>query len=152
MPDHLIDLIRYDRWATDRMAGAMAAAPEIDNDALLLLSHIVAVQRVWLARAKGENPALDVWTLMDFDACMADGPDLSAQWERLIASHGAEAWHAAIGYRNSRGEAYTDTLGQLVTHVVNHGTAHRAQIARILREHGRQPPTVDYVFYLREKE
>jgi uncharacterized damage-inducible protein DinB len=36
----------------------------------------------------------------------------------------------------------------VLSHVVNHGTAHRAQIGTILRHFGLKPPPQDYIFFV----
>lgn len=36
----------------------------------------------------------------------------------------------------------------VLSHVVNHGTAHRAQIGAMLRQFGFKPPPQDYIFYV----
>jgi uncharacterized damage-inducible protein DinB len=36
--------------------------------------------------------------------------------------------------------------------VINHATYHRGQLATLLRQLGRTPPSTDYVRYLRERE
>ena len=36
----------------------------------------------------------------------------------------------------------------VLSHVVNHGTAHRAQIGAILRQFGHKPPPQDYIFFV----
>jgi uncharacterized damage-inducible protein DinB len=36
----------------------------------------------------------------------------------------------------------------VLSHIVNHGTAHRAQIGAILRQFGLKPPPQDYIFFV----
>jgi uncharacterized damage-inducible protein DinB len=36
----------------------------------------------------------------------------------------------------------------VLSHVVNHGTAHRAQIGAMMRGFGLKPPPQDYIFYV----
>ena len=40
---------------------------------------------------------------------------------------------------------------QVLSHVVNHGTAHRSQIGARLRHLGLKPPPQDYILYVLEK-
>jgi len=48
------------------------------------------------------------------------------------------------------GNPWRQPLGQLVLHVVNHGTHHRSQVSRFLRVMGHVPPKLDLVSYYRE--
>ena len=45
--------------------------------------------------------------------------------------------------------SWTNVLGGLMRHVVNHSTYHRGQVATQLRHLGRTPPTTDLIAYLR---
>jgi uncharacterized damage-inducible protein DinB len=47
-----------------------------------------------------------------------------------------------------QGEDKDLILWQVLLHVVNHGTDHRAQILRLIHDFGMDTPPQDYVFYL----
>ena len=49
-----------------------------------------------------------------------------------------------------QGEDRDLTLWQVLLHVVNHGTDHRAQLLRLLNDLGVQTEYQDYVFYAHE--
>jgi uncharacterized damage-inducible protein DinB len=49
-----------------------------------------------------------------------------------------------------RGNPWRQPLGQLVLHVVNHGTHHRGQVSAFLRMMGHVPPKLDLVTYYRD--
>jgi len=53
-------------------------------------------------------------------------------------------WHNT-GRRT--GTPYQAPLAQLITHVVNHGTAHRAETGMLLERLGRSPGDMDYVYF-----
>ena len=55
-----------------------------------------------------------------------------------------------VGYRNSLGEYWTSTAGDILTHVAMHGGYHRAQIAAALRERGREPVYTDFIHAIRQ--
>ena len=69
----------------------------------------------------------------------------------LDAGERAGALDAPVAYTNSSGTAFETPLRDILTHVVNHGTHHRAQIALVLREAGIAPPATDYIYFVREK-
>jgi uncharacterized damage-inducible protein DinB len=51
----------------------------------------------------------------------------------------------------SRGR-YEHKIGEVLIHVVNHGTDHRAQMLRLIGDYGGQTFEQDIIFYLREKQ
>lgn len=55
-----------------------------------------------------------------------------------------------INYTNTKGESFVNTIGDIMAHVANHGTHHRAQIASAIRGEGFAPPATDLIFYIRE--
>ena len=55
-----------------------------------------------------------------------------------------------IGYRNTRGEYWTSTVGDILTHVVMHGTYHRGQIAAAVRDSGGAPAYTDFIHAARQ--
>ena len=55
-----------------------------------------------------------------------------------------------VGYRNSLGEYWTSTVGDILTHVAMHGAYHRAQIAAALRESGCTPAYTDFIHAARQ--
>jgi uncharacterized damage-inducible protein DinB len=57
-----------------------------------------------------------------------------------------------ISYKNSRGDAFENRLSDILAHVINHGTHHRAQIGQQLKSGGLENlPITDYIFYIREQ-
>jgi uncharacterized damage-inducible protein DinB len=43
-------------------------------------------------------------------------------------------------------------VGEIITHVTMHGGHHRGQIARALRQAGREPPYTDYIQFSRRDQ
>lgn len=53
-----------------------------------------------------------------------------------------------ITHQNSKGEEFKNIAGDILTHLVIHGQHQRAQIARVFRQAGKNPPGTDYIFFL----
>ena len=54
-----------------------------------------------------------------------------------------------IDYENIEGRLFTNTIQDMLFHIINHSTHHRAQILMDLRENGLEPIPLDFVFYKR---
>ena len=61
-----------------------------------------------------------------------------------------ESMQAGTTYKDLAGNEYTNPLGLLMQHVVNHATLHRGQVVAMIRQLGIKPPATDFVFYFRK--
>jgi uncharacterized damage-inducible protein DinB len=154
-----LTLFRYSHWADDLvLEGVRKLSPEQLTapirpgylSTLGVLVHIMAAERAWLSRWKGDSPN----RLLTVD----DIPTLEAL-ERAWTPQRAEvlAYLETVGdanqvivYRTTRGEEMRDVLWQLVLHVVNHHTEHRAQAALYLATQGIDVGGLDFTRYIRE--
>lgn len=149
MRHHLIKLFQYSEWANDRLLTSLEAHPH--DDALRLMNHILGAQDVWLSRI--DHGFEGEWALQDtrpIAECRAGNRRSTGAWIAYLGRIDDEALEAAIHYKNLAGLPFENLLKDLVTHVLNHATHHRAQISTLLRQAGATPPGTDYIYYLRE--
>jgi uncharacterized damage-inducible protein DinB len=153
-PEHFINLFEYDGWASRRILEALAAPPAANLDRCLdLLSHLLRSQNVWIDRIEENNGAhLALWERDSLAACAERCDRNNRNWLRLLSSCAPGDFNTLVTYTTQRGETYTSEMREILTHVVNHGTHHRAQIALLLREAGIAPPPTDYIIYTRSSE
>jgi uncharacterized damage-inducible protein DinB len=142
-------LYGYDRWATRRILAAADGVDEVTWSAPnaigdrglggILVHHLGAHQR-WRHGLSGsdEEPRPEREPL-------PAPPDLAAMWE-------AE-WVATDAWLEAMGQAWLDSTDegipswQMLAHVVNHGTQHRAEAAALLTSAGRSPGDLDIIDY-----
>jgi uncharacterized damage-inducible protein DinB len=159
--DELRRLFDYNRWANLRLlAAADSLTPEelrrhIESSfssVLATLAHALGAEWVWLERWKGKSPTSlpDGSTLDSPAALRARWDEVWRDQQALLAglSDGDET--RLLTYELFSGDSDTRPLGELMRHVVNHATYHRGQLATMLRQLGRVPPSTDYVRWLRE--
>jgi uncharacterized damage-inducible protein DinB len=146
--DHLRRLLRYDVWAnreTLRSLAEQTAPPK----SLRWLAHILGAERLWLARILGEPPSIPVWPDLTLDQCAAHLDDLSRFWPKYLAELKPERLSDEISYVNSKGEPWTSSIADILTHVAMHSTYHRGQIASDVRAAGLEPAYTDYIHAVR---
>ena len=92
------------------------------------------------------KPAV-VWPQLTLDECEAQTRVLLVEWIRTLHE---EDLSRRVDYTNSQGERWNNTIEDILTHVVLHGTYHRGQIATIVRQSGETPAYTDYIHAVRQ--
>ncbi len=148
-PEYYARLLRYDAWANAETLGSLRGG-EVPPKAMRWMGHIVGAGALWLARLRQEPPAMAVWPDLDLDGCARGIERLADSWPRYMGTLSPADIEESVGYRNSLGEYWTSTVGDILTHVAMHGAYHRAQIAAAVREGGREPAYTDFIHAIRQ--
>ncbi|MVN23305.1 DinB family protein [Mucilaginibacter arboris] len=152
MKAHFLKMFDYDKYANLLILESILAmsAPE---KPVQLMAHLLASQQIWLNRCKG-LPAVGGalwpdWKAETFEGTMEDN---HLNWADFINQLEPVDFKNVIAYQNSKGESFENQLSDVLAHVINHGTHHRAQAGQHLKLAGlKQLPVTDYIFYLRNK-
>ena len=144
---HLRRLLRYDVWANRETLGSLRKSTPARS--LSWMAHIVGAEHLWMARLRRRQQALPVWPELDVAACGQYLEQLSRMWpEYLDDEPGASE---KVPYTNSKGETWTSTVEEILTHVVIHSAYHRGQIASEVRANGGVPAYTDYIHAARQR-
>ncbi len=111
--------------------------------------HLVAVDDAWFSGLRGdpEPQPLDPVAVPDRAAIRARWDEVEARMRDYLARLRDDM----LGGRPfAEGEDADLRLWQVLVHVVNHGTDHRAQLLRQLNDLGVRTESQDYVFYAYE--
>ena len=151
MKAHYLKLYAYNKWANSLFEKALSDSPYKNEKIDLLWSHIAAVQLLWLNRIEPiDQPVPDVF---EARTPAENSPLFDYSQKRLVSLiESTEDFDRTISYLTLEGESFSNRLADLLTHLANHGTHHRSQIALLLREEGIAPPASDYFYYLRALE
>lgn len=149
--DFYRDCFNYDRWANQRIIEALRGMETPPYDAVKMLAHILAAELLWLARILGgDYQGMDPWPILPIDECERLASEIHRPWNSLLDEITEEGLDQIIAYTNTRGVDFETSIRDILTHVGNHSTYHRAQIARMIREEGGKAPVTDYIAYVRE--
>lgn len=112
--------------------------------------HLIDVEDVWFSELRGANP-LEPIPAADSD----DRETIRAHWdsvEQRIREYLAALQDDMLFTRPIREPEEDQILlvWQVLLHVVNHATDHRAQILRELNDMGMETAHQDYIFYVYE--
>lgn len=158
--DEIHDLVAYTEWATARLIEALRRIPDAarrrrDDSAFGSLhgtfTHLIAAEWVWVERWHGRAaPAPPAWAgEASFDELLAHLDAVQAARAAFLRGLTEADLARPIAYRTFAGVESANPIGELVRHVVNHGTYHRGQISMRIRQLGDQPPSTDYIAWLR---
>lgn len=159
----IIELYGYDDWANKKL---LTAVSQLETGEFVrdlsssyksvrdTMVHILGAEELWLSRWMGEQGR----TLLNAD----DFPtflSLAERWDNYcqqitgyIMLLTEEKLIQEISYKNLKGIPYSLELWKQMVHVANHSSYHRGQVATMLRQLKKQPPSLDLIaYYLGEK-
>ncbi len=159
-PDEVRTLYTYNSWASGRVLRACAplSAEQFTQNVVSsfpsvrdTLAHIMLAEWLWLERWQGRSPGFP-------SEQFADLASLRARWQRIdsdlnahVRGLSAADLDRVVEYKNTKGNAFSNPMWQMLQHVVNHGTYHRGQITTMLRQVGATPVTTDLIAFYREQ-
>jgi uncharacterized damage-inducible protein DinB len=111
-----------------------------------LFCHMLNAHQIWNARITGQTPFVNVFQVNPMDSCLKLNNDNYNTTLEIIETTDLEK---LIDYKTLKGDAYSNTLRDILFHVANHTTHHRAQIVSDFRQAGIQPLMTDWIFYKR---
>jgi uncharacterized damage-inducible protein DinB len=155
----LLELLEYHHWATNLTVNALKALtheqftrdlgssfPSVRDT----LVHVFTADRAWLGRLEGQaHPRANAGDFADLSVLLEVWEPVLQRWPGAVASLGDPG--RLIEYKSFAGDPFTNPLGQIVRHVVNHGTYHRGQVATMLRQLGAQAVSSDLISFYRER-
>ena len=119
---------------------------ELNEKIHVLISHTLNAHEIWMTRILKVPSKYGVWQLQEY----SDMIEIDYQNFELTKQILAEKdLNEKVAYKTSTGESYSNVLNELLFHVVNHSSYHRAQINSELKNLGLKPLITDYVFYKR---
>ena len=145
--DFYRDLFQYSNHYNQLLYSLILENRErVPEKTILLFNHILNAHEIWNYRIRKMPPPASVWEIRALELLKeidkANFEDTIYILENLDISE-------SIGYITSAGGAFNNKISDVLFHVVNHSTYHRAQIATELKQQGIPPLTTDYIFYKR---
>ena len=143
--------LRQSHQAVGHLGLASLAAPY--ERAVAIFCHIQAARRVWLHRVAPERtgfPEGGLFPVWPLEKVTAEARAMDELWKGYAAALGSTDVSRAVRYRSTEGVEYESALADILTHVVNHSTYHRGQIASLVAATGVKPAVTDFIVVTRK--
>lgn len=140
-------LTQYNLWANKLICSYISEAGESKADKQLessfptirkTLYHIWDAQVIWYKRLHGEPT--NSWPSQNFNGTLEEAKNNfiqnSEEFVRFTENLDEKKAAATITYHSMDGTPFTNTVGEILMHVMNHGTYHRGQLITMLRAAG----------------
>jgi uncharacterized damage-inducible protein DinB len=150
LADYLRKDFVYNAWANHEVLTAIRSSGGENTRSLQLMAHILAAERVWLERLRQVPQSVPVWPEPNLSQCEVEADKLGGEWHEYLDLVTAGDVNQAISYKNSKGEAWTSAIVDVLTHVVMHSAYHRGQIASYMRSIGQTPAYTDFIHGVRQ--
>lgn len=145
---NLHEFLRYTKKADEIIIEALSITGFSIPEANKLLSHVLSAQHIWTKRILGKKPIYAVWEMFRPEEFYSIHKTNTALLEDILMN---TELTTVINYSNSAGDTFSNTVEEILMHVCNHGTYHRGQLAKMLKQAGYVPPITDYIMLKRQE-
>jgi uncharacterized damage-inducible protein DinB len=111
-----------------------------------LIGHTLNAQNVWNHRIIGEPPTQMVWDTFGIERLHFLNDENHELSLDILKSRGLSE---NIQYIESKGDAYSNSVENILFHIINHSTYHRGQLVTTLKQNRVIPLSTDYILYER---
>lgn len=153
MLEHYRRLFEFNQWAKERLLLALDPfiGQESSHEKLMkVVSHIFMAERLWLGRIRRDDFTPSFLKAISLLECRALEGELRKGWTDHFEGLNEASFSQKVAYRNLKGEPFENSLSDILTHVINHGSYHRGQVASLLKAAGGGPLETDYIAFARQ--
>lgn len=154
MRSYFLRLFDYDHTATQLIYATLHefhAKPTVTERPMALMAHMLSASQLWLLRCKGATSSgVNIWPKPHWEEMSGQVEANNLGWKAFLEEE--RNFDRTLTYQNQSGITFSNSLSDILAHVINHGTHHRAQIGQLLRLGGVEKlPVTDYIAYVRSK-
>lgn len=137
--------LAFDHWASLETLKALEPVVDRAPHALGRMNHVAGAKRLWFARVNAGIAPLAVWPSLSIVECRAQLVAGQEEWEKYLHRVSDTELSQLFAYTNTRGEAFTSSLRDILAHLAMHGQHHRGQAVAEIRAVGGKPPVIDFI-------
>ncbi len=143
-------LSRWDAWANRQVLETLRASNGEPRLALAAFQHVLAAEVTWFERLAGDPKAfMPLWAEPSLPLCEEWHTRPIAHHAELRAQLAAASVPETFTYQNSRGEPFTDSVEEILTHLFMHSSQYRGEAAGFLNQTEHPSPDLDMIVWAR---
>lgn len=147
MKDFFKELLEYSTYYNRQLIDIINQNPShISDRTMSLMSHILNAHHIWNCRIAGKKNLYAVWQNQPREHLLEIELTNFRSSEDILEVYELDQ---IILYANSQGQQFERSVRDILFHIINHTTYHRAQIASDLKVNGLTPLLTDYIHYKR---
>ena len=149
LPSHLLsfnqDFFHYNHQINLKLSNSFNSNLDLLSPKIIRLAcHILNAHCLWNSRLEGLADACKPWDLFPLELFAEKDEQNYLTTLKILEKIDFDE---RIVYTNSMGIKYESINKDILTHMVNHSTYHRAQIAMLMRESGLEPVPSDFIHF-----
>ncbi|GIX42727.1 MAG: hypothetical protein KatS3mg129_2460 [Leptospiraceae bacterium] len=142
-----LDLFQYnDHFNKALLKEFVEHSNKVSERSIQIFNHIINAHQIWNNRIDPQDIPFNVWEIHTWDECNHINENNYRHTISILENNNLENF---INYKNSKGEKYTNSIMEILFHIINHSTYHRGQIAMEFKKCNLNPVVTDYIFYKR---
>ena len=147
MKEEFNDLFEYSHQVNQKLIASLSEnSSQLSQRTVQLINHLLNAHQIWNVRIVKEE-AFGVWQINDWESLKTIDKENYLKSLKIVDEYDLEK---VMTYSNSTGGKFSNKIKDILFHIINHSTYHRAQLALLLREQGIEPINTDYIFYKRQ--
>lgn len=144
MKNYFLKLFEHEHWANLCVLEMYFKSTNPSPRSTELLSHIIASQRIWLDRIKGNEMVVKPFELFDEETLLELLEINYTEIQRLIRDADYEQ---LFTYQDFEGKQFTKNIENTLTHLVLHAAYHRGQLVAMLKSEDNPAVKTDFIHH-----
>lgn len=141
------ELTEYSHHFNQKLIDVFIDNPDkISEKAEKLYNHILNAHQIWNNRIDPKQSVFGVWELHPVQDLKGIE---NANYEHTLQILNKYNLKLIINYSNSKGQLFSNSIQDMLFHIINHSTYHRGQVATEFKRQGLEPLVTDYIFFKR---
>lgn len=147
MTNFFKELFTYSHHFNQQLATVfIEQAGKTSEKSLVWFNHILNAHFNWNCRILSQQTTTGPWDIHNI-AELKEMDRVNYSNSVLILDN--IELYRPVDYSTTKGQQFSNTVRDILFHIVNHSTYHRGQIAADFRQQGIEPLVTDYIFYKR---